>query len=106
MPRRQRRSRLSLPLSDNSNDGSDGNSCFDKDNEPGGPCSDTSATDLDSDAEGGEKIDTTQITQEGQDHLPEYYRKIEEDPESDDENKDYKEASLSLIDGIEEQFNQ
>jgi hypothetical protein len=105
MPRRQRRSRSSLPLSDNSNDGSDSDSCFDKDDEPRGSRSDTGATDLGSDVEGGEKINTTQIIQEGQDHLPEYYRNIEEDPESDDENEDYKDGSLSLIDGIEERFN-
>jgi hypothetical protein len=105
MPRRQRRSRSSLPLSDNSNDSSDGNSCFDKDDEPRGPRSDTGATDVDSDVEGGEKIDTTRIIQEGKDHPPEYYCNMEEDPESDDENKDYKEGSLSLIDGIEERFN-
>lgn len=105
MPRRQLQGRVSLPLSDNSNDGSDGSSCFDKEDEPGEYGSDTSTTDLDSDVEAVEKIDTTRISQEDQDHPPEYYRNLEEDPESDDENEDYKEGSLSLIDGMEERFD-
>jgi hypothetical protein len=44
------------------------------------------------------------ITKEDHDHPPEYYRNLEDDSESDDENEDYAEGSLSLIDGMEERF--
>ena len=50
------------------------------------------------------KMDISWISQEDEDNLPEYYLNLEEDPESVDENEDYKESSLSLIDGMEERF--
>lgn len=105
MPRHQRRNRSSSPLSDYNNDGSDGDSCFDEEEEPRGSGSDTNATDVDTDVEGEDEVGMPYITQEDEDHPPEYYRNLEEDPESDDENEDYKEGSLSLIDGMEERFH-
>ena len=105
MPHRQRRSRSSPLLSHNSSDGSDDDSCFDTEGEPGGSSSGTDATDIDTDVEGEDEIDMSRITQEDEDLPPEYYRNLEEEPESDDENEDYKEGSLSLINGIEERFN-
>ena len=103
MPRRQRRNHSSLPLSDNNSDGSDGDSCFDE-GESRGSGSDTNATDLDTDDEREDKMDMPCVTQEDEDRPPEYYRNLEEEPVSDDENEDYKEGSLSLIDGMEERF--
>ena len=97
MPRGQRRNRSSL--SDSTGDGSDGDNCFDV--EPGGSDPDTNPTDVDTDVETGE----TTEEDEDEDHPPEYYRSLEEDPASDDENEDYKEASLTLIDGMEERFH-
>lgn len=105
MPHRQRRNRSSLPLSHNSSDSSDGDSCFDTEGEPRGSSSGTDATDIDTDVEGEDKIDISRITQEDKDLPPEYYRNLEEEPESNDKNKDYKEGSLSLINGIEERFD-
>ena len=103
MPRRQRRNRSSS-LSDKYCDGSDGDSCFDKEDESWGSDSDTNTTDVDTDVEVEDKIDMPWITQEDEDQPPEYYRNLEEEPESDDENEDYKEGSLSLINGMEERF--
>lgn len=103
MPRRQQRNRSSQPLSSHS-DGSCSDSCFDEESEPQGSGSDTIATDVDSDVEIEDKA-MPGITQEDDDHPPEYYRNLEEDPESDDEKEDYKEGSLSLIDGMEERFH-
>jgi hypothetical protein len=105
MPRRQRRNSSSALLSHNSNDGSDGDSCFDTEGEPEGSGSDTDATDVDTDIEGEVKVDMPWITQENEDLPPEYYRNLEEEPESDDEDEDYKGGSLSLISGMEERFH-
>jgi hypothetical protein len=101
MPCNRRRNRSSPPLSDNNNDGSDGDSCFDNEEEPQGSGSDTNTTDVDTDVEGEDEVDMPCITRDDEDHPPEYYRNLEEDPQSDDENEDYKEGSLSLIDGME-----
>jgi hypothetical protein len=102
MPRRQRRNRSSLPLS--IGDSSDGDSCFDEEGEPRGSDSDTNVTDADTDVGTEGKMDMPCINQEDEDQPPEYYRNLEEEPESDDENEDYKEGSLSLINGMEERL--
>ena len=54
---------------------------------------------------GGDKTDISWIAQEDEDHLPEYYRSLEDDPESNDEDEDYKDSSRNLIDGMEDRFH-
>jgi hypothetical protein len=106
MPRCQQQNRSCPPLSHNSSDGSDGDSCFDTEGELGGSGSDTNTTDVDTDIEGEDKMDILCVTQEDKDQPPEYYYNLEEEPVSDDKNEDYKEGSLSLINRMEEQFQQ
>ena len=90
----------SSPLSDSTGDSSDSDNYFDI--EPRGSDPDTNLTDIDTDIETGE----TTEEDEDEDYLLEYYYSLEEDPVSDNKNEDYKEASLTLIDGIEERFHQ
>lgn len=51
-------------------------------------------------------MDISRIAQEDEDHSPEYYHNLKDDPESNDENEDYKDSSLSLIHGMEDRFRQ
>jgi hypothetical protein len=100
----RRRRPASSSSYDDSNE-SDIASCFDTEDQVGGSDSDASPTDVDTDVEGGDEVDKLGIIQEDEDHPPEYYLNLEEDPESDDENENYKDSSRSLIDGMEERFH-
>lgn len=68
--------------------------------------SDTNSMEVDTDIEGGDEADMSWIANEDEDHPPEYYLNQEEDvDESDDEDKDYADNSLVLLDGIEERWH-
>lgn len=97
--------RRQTPNSSDNSDGSDSESCFDAEDEVDETDSDTNPTDFDTDVEGGDEADITWITEEDKDHPPEYYLNQEEDlDESDDEDEDYADNSLLLLDGIEERW--
>jgi hypothetical protein len=70
----RRRHDSSAPSTDNYSDGSDGDSCFNKEGEAGRSDPNTNTTNVDTDVEGGDKIDMSWITREGEDHPPGYYR--------------------------------
>src|SRR5579859_7295653 len=101
----RRRQTTSNSSSDDS-DGSDSESCFDTEDGVGETGSDTHPTDVDTDIEGGDEADISWITKEDKDFPPEYYLNQEEDfNESDDEDEDYADSSILLLDGIEERWH-
>ncbi len=97
--------RRRTPNSSDNSDGSDSESCFDAEDEVDETDSDTNPTDFDTDVEGRDVADITWITEEDKDHPPEYYLNQEEDlDELDDEDEDYADNSLFLLDGIKERW--
>ena len=91
--------------SSDDSDASDIESCFDTDNEHGETDVDTEPTDIDSDIEGCDDADLTWIAEEDNTHPPEYYLDQENDTnESEDEEEDYSDKSVLLLDMIEAQF--
>jgi hypothetical protein len=81
-------------------------SCFDTEDEVGETDSNTNLTDVDTDIEGENKADVLWMIEEDKDHLLEYYLNQEEEfNEFKDANKDYKDNSILLLNGIEERWN-
>jgi hypothetical protein len=108
---RRRQPTPSSSSSDNS-DGSDIESCFDIKDEQEETDADTEPTDVDTDVndvddvEGGDEADLAWIAGEDNAHPPEYYLDQENDSdESGDEDEDYSDNSILLLDMIEGQFN-
>lgn len=67
---------------------------------------DADLTDIDTDYEGCDIADLSLIAGEGNAYPPEYYQDQENQPdESGDEDEDYSDGSLLLLDMIEAQFN-
>ena len=62
--------------------------------------------DVDIDIEGGDEADILWKIEEDKDYLLEYYLDQEEEfDEFEDANEDYKDNSILLLNGIEEQWN-
>ena len=99
-----RRRQLASSSSSYNSDESHSETCFDTVDQVGGFDSDTNPTDVDTNTEGRDEADKSRVTKEDEDYPPDYYLNLEEDPESDDENEDYKDSSRNLIDGMEERF--
>ncbi|KAF8855964.1 C2H2 finger domain protein [Acephala macrosclerotiorum] len=103
------RHRQTTPSSSSSDsDGSDIESCFDTEDEQEKTNADTEPTDVDTDVDdvdGCDEADLTWIAREENAHLPEYYLDQENNSdESEDENEDYSDGSLLLLDMIERNF--
>ncbi|CAG8980240.1 hypothetical protein HYALB_00009822 [Hymenoscyphus albidus] len=85
---------------------SDSESCFDTEDEHKETDDDTEPTDIDSDVEGCDEADLAWIAGEDNAQPPEYYLDQENDSaESDDEDEDYSDNSILLLDMIESQFS-
>src|SRR6266487_1854004 len=103
--------RCRQPLSSSSSDESDGSdieSCFDIEDEQEETDADTDPTDVDTGVEGGDEADIADlawIAGEDNAYPPEYYLDQENDfAESEDEDEDYSNNSILLLDMIEAQF--
>jgi hypothetical protein len=68
-----RRRQTTPSSSSDDSDGPDCDSCFDVENEVGETESDTNPTDVDTDVEGGDKVNTSWIAKKDKDHPLEYY---------------------------------
>ena len=94
------------PSSSDDSGASELESCFDTEDEVGETDSDTNPTDVDTDIEGGDKVDVSWKIEEDKDYPPEYYLDQEEEfDEFEDANEDYKDNSILLLDGIKERWN-
>jgi hypothetical protein len=106
MCRRQQPTPSSASSSDS--DGSDIESCFDTGDEQEGTDAETEPTDVDTDVDGDDEADLPDLewlAGEENAHPPEYYLDQENNSdESEDEDEDYSDGSLLLLDMIEGNF--
>jgi hypothetical protein len=90
-------------------DGSDIESCFDTGDEQEETDTETEPTDIDTDVDGNDEADLPDLewlAKKENAHPPEYYLDQEDNSnESEDEDKDYSNGSLLLLDMIEGQFD-
>jgi hypothetical protein len=90
-------------------DGSDIESCFDTGDEQEETDAETEPTDVDTDVDGNDEADLPDLewlAGEENAHPPEYYLDQEDNSdESEDEDEDYSDGSLLLLDMIEGQFD-
>jgi hypothetical protein len=90
-------------------DGSDIESCFDTGDEQEGTDAETEPTDVDTDVDGDDEADLPDLewlAGEENAHPPEYYLDQENNSdESEDEDEDYSDGSLLLLDMIEGNFH-
>jgi hypothetical protein len=94
------------PSSSDNSDALELKSYFDTEDEVGETNSNTNPTDIDIDIEGEDEADVLWKIEEDKDYLLEYYLDQEEEfDEFEDANKDYKDNSILLLNGIEEQWN-
>jgi hypothetical protein len=94
------------PSSSDDSDASELESCFDAEDEVEETDSNTNLTDVDTDIEGEDETDVSWKIEEDKDYPPEYYLNQEEEfDEFEDANEDYKDNSILLLNGIEEQWN-
>jgi hypothetical protein len=95
--------------SSSSSNGSDIESCFDTGDEREETDAETEPTDVDTDVDGDDEadlLDLKWIAREENAHPPEYYLDQENNSdESEDEDEDYSDGSLLLLDMIEGQFH-
>jgi hypothetical protein len=92
--------------SSNNSDALDITSCFHIDDEERETDFDTNPTNIDTEVEREDELDVLWIIDEDKDYSPEYYLNQEEEfDEAEDANKDYKDNSIILLDGIEEQWH-
>ena len=107
MRRRQQPTPSSASSSDS--DGSDIESCFDTGDEQEGTDAETEPTYVDTDVDGDDEADLPDLewlAGEENAHPPEYYLDQENNSdESEDEDEDYSDGSLFLLDMIEGQFD-
>ena len=105
--RRRQQPTPSPPSSDS--DGSDIESCFDTGDEQEETDVDTERTDVDTDVDGDDEADLPDLewlAGEENAHPPEYYLDQENNSdESEDEDEDYSDGSLLLLDMIEGNFH-
>jgi hypothetical protein len=94
------------PSSSDDSDASELESCFDTEDEVEETNSNTNLTDVDTDIEGEDETDVSWKIEEDKDYPLEYYLDQEEEfDEFEDANEDYKDNSILLLNGIEEQWN-
>ena len=107
MRRRQQPTPSSSSSSDS--DESDIESCFDTGDEQEETDAETEPTDVDTDVDGNDEADLPDLewlAGEGNAHPPEYYLDQENNSdESEDEDEDYSDGSLHLLDMIEGNFH-
>jgi hypothetical protein len=107
MRRRQQPTPSSASSSDS--DGSDIESCFDTGDEQEETDAETEPTDVDTDVDGDDEADLPDLewlAGEENAHPPEYYLDQENNSdESEDEDEDYSDGSLLLLDMIEGNFH-
>jgi hypothetical protein len=105
----RRRQRPTPSSSSCDSDGSDIESCFDTGDEHEETDAETEPTDVDTDADGNDEADLPDLdwlAGEENAHPPEYYLDQEDNSdESEDEDEDYSDGSLLLLDMVEGQFN-
>ncbi|KAH8787515.1 C2H2 finger domain protein [Hyaloscypha sp. PMI_1271] len=101
--RRRQQPTPSSSSSASDSDGSDIESCFDTRDETD---AETEPTDIDTDVDGDDEPDLKWIAGEENAHPPEYYLDQEDNSDkSEDEDEDYSDGSLLLLDMIEDQFD-
>ena len=94
------------PSSSDDSDALELESCFDTEDEVEETDSDTNLTDVDTDIEGEDETDVSWKIEEDKDYPLEYYLDQEEEfDEFEDANEDYKDNSILLLNGVEEQWN-
>jgi len=107
MRRRQQPTPSSASSSDS--DGSDIESCFDTGDEQEGTDAETEPTYVDTDVDGDDEADLPDLewlAGEENAHPPEYYLDQENNSdESEDEDEDYSDGSLLLLDMVEGNFH-
>ncbi|KAG9246656.1 hypothetical protein BJ878DRAFT_533103 [Calycina marina] len=104
----RRRQQPPTPSSASNSDGSDIESCFDTEDEQEGTDAETELTDVDTDVDDDEADlpDLKWLAGEENAHPPEYYLDQENNSdESEDEDEDYSDGSLLLLDMIEGNFH-
>ena len=94
------------PSSSNDSDALELKSYFDIEDEVEETDSNTNLTDIDIDIEGEDETNVLWKIEEDKDYPLEYYLDQEEEfDEFEDANEDYKDNSILLLNGIEEQWN-
>jgi len=105
----RRRQQPTPSSSSSDSDGSDIESCFDIGDEQEETDAETELTDVDTDVDGDDEADLPDLewlAREGNAYPPEYYLDQENNSdESEDEDEDYSDGSLLLLDMIEGNFH-
>jgi len=104
-----RRQQPTPSSSSSDSDGSDIESCFDIGDEQEETDAETELTDVDTDVDGDDEADLPDLewlAREGNAHPPKYYLDQENNSdESEDEDEDYSDGSLLLLDMIKGNFH-